>query len=37
MGGTKNMGYESRVEFGMKVWEGSTENHDLPNKNCGFL
>ena len=38
LGGTENMGRnESMAKLLMKIWEGITENRDLPNKNTGFF
>ena len=38
LGGTENMGRnESMAKLLMKIWEGITENRDLPNKKPGFF
>ena len=38
MGGTENMGRnESMAELLMSIWEGITENRDLPNRQPGFF
>ena len=38
VGGTENMGRnESMAELLMSIWEGITENRDLPNRQPGFF
>ena len=38
LGGTENMGRnESMAELLISIWEGITENRDLPNRQPGFF